>query len=173
MNPDYHIARLRQMVSNDKETWNRFFKTLLKVPSRELDEQLIPLAREVAAGIDCRACANCCRELEAGLNKEETQRLSSLLQLPEEAFVRQHTATETGTGIVFMKSPCVFLDDCSCRIYAEKPGSCSDFPGLERKGIKFRLRRIFEHLPLCPIIYHTLHTLHQRYYNSKDVHISQ
>lgn len=173
MNPDYQISRLKRMVSKESETWNRFFKTLLKVPSRELDEQVIPLASEIAAGIDCRACANCCRELEAGLNSAEIQRLSSLLQLTEEAFASQHTATEKGTGIVFLKSPCVFLDDCSCSIYAAKPGSCSDFPGLERKGIKFRLRRIFQHLPLCPIIYHTMHTLHQRYYNGKDVHISE
>lgn len=168
MNAEYSIQYLKQKVEGEREFWNGFLKTLLKTSSSVIDKQLEPIVQEVSARINCRECANCCTKLEPGITEEEMKTLASLKTLPTDDFQNIYIGKEEGTEILFLKNtPCIFLTGKECSIYVCKPASCTAYPGLDRKEIKYRLRRVFSHLTLCPIIYHTFSTLHQRYYDRK------
>lgn len=163
MNLVHQPSGLKQLIKAEEAEWKIFFKDLRSIPSRELDQMVMPLAEGVSSQINCRACANCCTLLDAGLSNEEIATMAGLQGREVQEFISSETATEPGTDIVFLsKKPCIFLKGCDCSIYDHRPEGCKDFPGLGRTGIKFRLRRFIEHMELCPIIYNTFNILRQQ-----------
>lgn len=169
MNPEYSIETLKSKVDGNKEFWNSYLKVLLKSSSSILDRQLAPIVKEVTGRINCLECANCCNHLEPGITEEEMKALAFQKKLPEEEFRKTYTGTEDGTGILFLKkTPCTFLEGTACSVYSGRPGSCAAYPGLEWQELKYRLRRIFSQLTICPIIYYTFLTLYERHYDRKE-----
>ncbi|MFN8152854.1 MAG: YkgJ family cysteine cluster protein [Bacteroidia bacterium] len=166
MNLTQDPAVLKALIREEKAEWNYFFKSLRLFPARQVDEMILPLAEEITALTNCRECGNCCKNVEPGLTEKEIERLAALKKISKENFLNNHTATEPHTGIRFMhQKPCIFLESCSCVIYEDRPEGCRNFPDLDRKETKFRLKRIAEHMEICPIVYNTMNILRQQLQN--------
>lgn len=132
-------------------------KKIVATKAREVDDIILPIAKQVSSEIDCKSCANCCKILEAGIAPEEIEILARHKEQKAEEFVRDEIDIEEKTGIQYLKKkPCVFLSVNLCSIYQYRPGACRDFPGLERPLLKYRIRKILALYGLCPIVYHTI-----------------
>lgn len=157
---------LKSRIREEEADWAVFFKTLRLYSSRELDAQILPTAASITEKTNCRDCAACCMQLEAGLSENEVNKLAAIKNQHPDEFIAQETAREHATGTIFLaKKPCIFLERCDCSIYGEHPAGCRDFPGLERPGVKYRIRRLFQHMEICPIIYNTFNTLRHQHQN--------
>lgn len=153
--------RKLNMISGEKKSENNLFHEFLKQFSgAQIDQVFLPIAGEVTRQTDCTQCGNCCRELEPGISAEEAGRMATLKRMATEAFTREFTRQEPGTGLLFMSHlPCIFFDGHLCTIYEDRPLSCRDFPHLERGNFKFRFRSILANYSICPIVFNSVELL--------------
>ncbi len=154
------IAQIKQK-SKSKAIENQELKKYLSVfSSTEIDQKVFAIAAEVSASIDCLACANCCKNLEPELKKEEISHLANLKGMEAADFAQEYIHSDLVEDIDFLKQkPCVFLADKACTIYAERPFSCADYPHLYKPYFKYRLKSILRNYELCPIVFHTVEEL--------------
>lgn len=142
----------------DKSIENIFFKKFLRdVPSVKVDEKIHRLQQEVSAQIDCLKCANCCKKLEPGLEASEIEILANMRQLPVEDFKEQFVAYD-GEALYLQTKPCMFLNDCSCSIYDQRPAACAGYPHLDQSDMKYR-RSFWENYTVCPIVFNVMEEL--------------
>lgn len=142
----------------DKTIENIFFKKFLRgIPSAEVDEKIHRLQAEVSAQIDCLQCANCCKNLEPGLEAHEIEGLALAKQTSIEAFKQQYIGYD-GEALYLKTKPCMFLNGCACTVYEQRPAACAGYPHLDQKDMKFR-RTLWENYSICPIVFNTLETL--------------
>jgi Fe-S-cluster containining protein len=103
------------------------------------------------------ACANCCKKLEPGLEASEIETLATLKQQEIDAFKQQYVAYD-GEALYLQTKPCMFLDDCACTIYENRPAACAGYPHLNQPDMKFR-RTLWENYSICPIVFNVLEQL--------------
>lgn len=150
----------------DKTIENIFFKKFLRgVSSKEVDERINGLSETVAAQIDCLACANCCKKLEPGLEQSEIEVLAKARQQEIETFKEQYVAYD-GEALYLKTKPCMFLNECACTIYENRPAACAGYPHLNQPDMKFR-RTLWENYSICPIVFNVLEEL------KKELNFSQ
>ena len=151
-------------LQKEKSEENAAFKFFLKrIPSKQIDELLIPISEEITKQIDCTQCGNCCRHLEPGITDEEAGKLASLKGMSKEIFIRDFTGRESGSETLFMNHlPCVFFDGKLCTIYDQRPASCIDFPHLSKGNFKFRFDSIMANYAICPIVYNIVEKLKEQ-----------
>ncbi len=160
---------LKSRIREEEAEWAVFFKTLRLSPPATLDHQIHTTSEFITKQTNCRTCSACCTHLEAGLSENEIHRLAALKNRNTEEFLAEETAQEYISGTVFLsKKPCIFLDKCDCSIYSDRPDGCRNFPGLDRPGIKYRLRRLMEHMEICPIIYNTFNFIRHKQQHQHD-----
>ena len=119
------------------------------------------IAEQVTAQIDCRTCANCCRETTVDLTADDLETIARFLEAEPEEVARVYTTTDAVTGVHTLKQTsngCVFLVGDLCSIYAARPRACHEFPYLlaTAKSLGSRTASIFGRACLCPIVYNTL-----------------
>lgn len=155
-----NISEIKEK-SRLKSEENQQFKAFLRnFPSQEIDTKVFTLAQEVSANIDCLACANCCRNLEPELKKEEIPHLAALKGIEITDFKQEYIHSDKVEDIDFLKKkPCIFLANTACTIYSERPFSCADYPHLYKPHFKYRLKSIFRNYEMCPIVFHTIEQL--------------
>jgi Fe-S-cluster containining protein len=137
---------------------NIFFKKFLRgVSSKEVDERIHRLSEMVAAQIDCLACANCCKKLEPGLEPSEIEVLAKARQQEIETFKERYVAYD-GDALYLKTKPCMFLNECTCTIYEDRPAACAGYPHLNQPDMKFR-RTLWENYSICPIVFNVLEQL--------------
>jgi len=97
----------------------------------------VDLRSDDASARLCTDCAlpGCCYFDIVRLTSADVERLSARLKLSSEEFVARHCTTFADafdrryTHAIKRSKPCEFLDmDDRCRVYADRPSVCADFP---------------------------------------------
>ena len=157
------LGKIQEIAAQRKEE-NAHFKLSLKtIPTRQVDDIVGQLSKEVSTAIDCTACGNCCKQLEPPVDHQEVERLSTLKKLDIVSFKEKFVGEEAGTQIQFLKcQPCIFLQENSCGIYAQRPASCADYPHLHQPNFKYRWKSIMTNYALCPIVFNVVEQLKEK-----------
>ncbi|MGH7968395.1 MAG: YkgJ family cysteine cluster protein [Limisphaerales bacterium] len=153
-------------LATEKEDENWRFREFLKGESDldpdEIDRRVIETTRRVWAGIDCTACANCCREVKPSFSEEEVGRLARRLGIGREQFIERFLErTEAGSGNPWQTrtTPCPFLDDKRCSVYEDRPADCSGYPYLDEPEFLSRTMAMIGRTFTCPIVYQVMEDL--------------
>ena len=165
------VNRIKRL-SKQKEDENWDFRSFLKwcgTPSEEIDSIVHRLYQEVSSQIDCRTCANCCREVQPVLYQEDIERFSIGLGTSAARFRDQYLAREKGSeGYTFNEMPCPFLKDNLCIHYAHRPGNCVSYPHLHKKDLIFRLMNVIGNCSICPIVFSVYESLKSEIWHDRD-----
>src|ERR1039458_4874504 len=109
-----NLVQIRALAKEkEDENWRfrRFVKTECDLDPDEMDQQVFETTRRVWAGIDCTACANCCREVRPTFSEEDMKRLAARLGVSPQQFIDaylQPTEDETNPWET-RTTPCPFL----------------------------------------------------------------
>lgn len=145
----------------EKQVENIFFKKFLRnVPSASVDEKVKVLNAEVSSVVDCTQCANCCKQLEPGLDTHEIERLALRKEMMAEDFKQMYVAFD-GESQFLKTKPCMFLDGHRCGIYEDRPGACAAYPHLDQPDIKYK-RSVWSNYSICPIVFNVIEGLKQQ-----------
>lgn len=119
------------------------------------------LASEVQQEIDCKSCANCCRESSVTVNHGEIEAIAAHLRITADEVMRLHTEPDPdGPALRTLRNTagCVFLDGNLCMIYDARPNACRDFPhvAVGTHSLGGRPSSMGRWAALCPIIYNAM-----------------
>jgi uncharacterized protein len=153
------LVQIRVLAETDAGE-NLRFRRFLKahhVP----DHLFRRIARDVEQQIDCKACANCCREPCVNVTRRDIETLARYLHIPPEQFVKEYTVVDPEDREMILrqtKNGCVFLHDNLCTVYEARPRACREFPYLvsDQRSLGGRMPSVCKHASICPIIYNTL-----------------
>jgi Fe-S-cluster containining protein len=150
-------------LSKEKEKENWEFRSFLKgcdIPSKKIDSIVYELYLNISSEIDCRTCANCCREIQPVLDKKDIERFSKCLGISVARFKDQYLVKDEEPGkFVFNKKPCPFLKDNLCSHYDCRPKDCKSYPHLHKSGFIFRLINMVGNCSICPIVFNVYESL--------------
>jgi uncharacterized protein len=162
MDVETDIAKARALAERKQdENWR--FRTFIKgsdLSGARLDRTVAHHYTLVAAMIDCRACANCCKVMSPQLAKRDIRRLAEITLLPEDELISEYLQPGEDRGAyVLRQTPCPFLQDRLCTVYEARPDDCRSFPHLHKRDFRSRLTQIVENSTVCPIVYNVLELL--------------
>jgi len=147
----------------EKEDENRRFRQFLKTRCTlgldEIDRRVFETTRRVWAGIDCTACANCCREMRPTFSEEEIDRVACHLGIERQQFIETYLErSESNSEKPWQPRaiPCPFLKDNLCSVYEERPAECSGYPYLYKPDFVFRTMGMIGRTFTCPIVYEVM-----------------
>jgi len=157
-----NLDRVRELAEQKKDE-NWAFRLHIKdcdIEEEEIDAIVHRLDAYVSSKIDCRQCANCCRELQATLGREDIARLAQAEGITPEQFERRHLdKSDKPDRLLIRQKPCPFLDGKLCRHYHVRPESCAEFPFLHKDDFTTRSMMALWNLPHCPIVYNVYELL--------------
>ena len=135
--------------------------------SKDIDAIVRRHNRVVSGEIECRECGNCCKAFRPTLRAGDVQRLAGRFNIEKGDFVARYLR-EYGDGreYSFRATPCPFLADNQCTVYADRPKECRSYPDLHRPGFVSRLDRTFWSCSVCPIVYNVYQRVRQEIMNS-------
>ena len=160
-----NLVQIRALAK-EKEDENWRFRRFVKgcdLEPDEMDRQVFETTRRVWAGIDCTACANCCREVRPTFNEENVSRLATRLGVPQQQFIDAYLQpTDDETNLWEARTtPCPFLKDNRCSVYEDRPADCRGYPYLYEPEFAFRTIAMIERTFTCPIVYEVIEELKQ------------
>lgn len=85
-------AKIKKLAK-EKADENWEFRTFLKqinMRSEEVDAVVHRIYQEIASKIDCKSCANCCKELLPLVDEEDIEQMSQLLGYSVDHFKEQY-----------------------------------------------------------------------------------
>lgn len=130
-----------------------------------LDALVEAIAEPIAAAIDCKQCANCCRSLDVCLIPPDIDRLSTALHIPIEDVITRYADEDLGRvhgeWAVIPAHPCPLLSGNLCSIYAHRPHACRVYPQFT-PDFRYNMDDTIEGASHCPIIYNVLTVLVER-----------
>lgn len=139
---------------------NHKFADFLKNQDQEkIDKLVIFLSQNVAGGIDCKKCANCCKSLTVAVNYQDTATLAAAKNLQTAEFKTKYMKRDFEGDMVFKQRPCPFLNNNLCSVYENRPTTCRTYPHLEKGHFIARLGNVLSNLKVCPIAYNTFELL--------------
>ncbi len=155
-----HPAEISPLLK-EKNIENIFFKKYLRnYSSATVDANVHELNKSISTQIDCINCANCCKQLEPGLEQAEMEVLAAQQNMLPEDFKSRHVQFDGDT--LFLKTkPCMFLHECKCTAYTIRPKACADYPHLNQKDMKYK-RSLWENYGICPIVFNVVESLKER-----------
>lgn len=155
------IRSLAQKREDENWRFRQFVKFECKLKPREMDKQVWEATNRVWAGIDCTACANCCREVRPSLSEEEVNRLSARLGMTREEFAGAYLErNEEGDKPWQTRvKPCPFLKDSRCSVYEDRPADCQRYPYLLEPEFSSRTMAMISRTFTCPIVFETVEEL--------------
>ena len=155
------LARIKGLAKKrDDQNWE--FRTFLKWHDGpiEIDSLVHDLYRKISSEIDCKQCANCCREIQPVLNEEDVRLFSEGLGLSVDKFTAQYLApVKNSSELRFNKKPCPFLKENLCGNYEHRPEDCRSYPHLHKDRFVSRLMGMFWNCSVCPIVFNVLERL--------------
>jgi Fe-S-cluster containining protein len=157
-----NLDRIKELAERKKnENWE--FREHLKfcdIEEGEIDAIVHRLDAYVSSKIDCRRCANCCRELQAALGRGDIVRLAQAEGITPQQFEQRYLdKTDETDQFIIRQKPCPFLDGKLCRHYHVRPESCAEFPFLHKPDFTTRSMMALWNLPYCPIVYNVYELL--------------
>jgi uncharacterized protein len=159
----FDLVQIRKLARKKAdENWR--FRHFLKdqCGSDEVDELAFEATRRVWAGIDCTACANCCRHVKPSFSDEEVDRLARRLGMERDEFTNKYLErAEEGSDNPWetRTTPCPFLVGNLCGVYEDRPADCSGYPYLYKRGLVFRTIDMIERTGTCPIVFELVEDL--------------
>lgn len=153
-----------ERFAKEREDENWEFRSFLKgldMEEEELDGLVHEFFEEVSGGVDCHACANCCRRALPLLDAADVARLAKGLAMPEETVRERYLVPdeEEKDRFTFNRKPCPMLSGNRCTVYASRPEDCRSFPHLHKDGFSSRLISVIGNCGICPIVYHVFERL--------------
>jgi Fe-S-cluster containining protein len=150
------IRRLAAAKQNENIEFRRYLSA-----HHPAHDALRHAAGHVAEQIDCRTCANCCRETTVEVSDEDIETIARFLDAPPDEVRQIYTVADpAGGGRILRQTAdgCVYLADNLCSIYAARPRACREFPYLlaTTTSLGSRTPSIFGRACLCPIVYNSL-----------------
>jgi uncharacterized protein len=165
MNMRVDLVQIRELARRkEDENWNfrKFLKGECDLEPEEIDARVFEITRRVWAGIDCTACANCCREVKPTFSEAEVDRLAHRLGMNRAQFVEKYleraVAGEENPWQT-RTTPCPFLKDNRCSVYEDRPSDCSKYPYLYEPNFVFRMMGMIGRTFTCPIVYQVVEEL--------------
>ena len=154
------LRKIEQLAKKrEDENWE--FRSYLKasaLSSEKLDAIVHDLYAQVAAAIDCRACANCCRVITPAPTPEEIETLAAVLQMTTSEFKAQYLV-QSGDLAGGLQRPCPLLKGNECSVYAHRPQECAAYPYLQRDEFRSRLFGVLDNYAICPIVFNVYEQL--------------
>jgi Fe-S-cluster containining protein len=155
------LVQIRRLGEQKRAENERFRKHLKRHSIAE--RRVRRLAEDVESGIDCTACANCCRVATVRLAERDIPKLAKRVGVNPAIFLRDYTEQSEEEGLILKRTEagCVFLTGNDCSVYDVRPGNCSDFPHTVRGDGSFvsRMWDFTDRAVYCPIVYNTLESL--------------
>jgi uncharacterized protein len=149
------IRRTGEKMREENEQFRRHLKR-----HKFVERKFRHIAEEIEDQIDCKVCANCCREATVKLGDRDVEKLSKLFRMKRGQFLRDYTDVSEEEGIILKRNEagCVFLDGNLCSIYDDRPHNCENFPHLVRGegSLVSRMWEMKDRACYCPIVYNTL-----------------
>ena len=165
------LSRIK-CLSEKKEDENWGFRDFLKgfdMPLKKMDRIVHRLYKQISSQIDCTKCANCCREIQIGLYKKDTENFSKGLGISAEQFRKRYLAKGEETGeFIFKKKPCPFLKNNLCSHYNYRPKACRSYPHLHKNDFVFRLIGVIQNSSVCPIVFNVYEYLKAELWPTND-----
>lgn len=149
------------LLENEDENWKfiSFLKTC-DIPSEKIDSIVHRLYKNISSGIDCKTCANCCKEMRPVLNIEDIQKHSIGLHLSVSQFkIKYLTKDGDSENYIFNTKHCPFLKANLCSNYAFRPENCKSYPYLHNSDFSFRLINVIVNFSVCPIVFNVYESL--------------
>jgi Fe-S-cluster containining protein len=160
------LVQIRQLAARKEDQnlrFRQFLKTRCTLNADEIDQRVFKTTRRVWAGIDCTACANCCREVKPGFSDEEVDRVARRLGMERQQFIDTYLepSSQKDTGKLWRTrvTPCPFLKDNLCSIYEDRPAECNGYPYLYQPDFLFRTLGMIGRTFTCPIVYEVMEEL--------------
>src|SRR5512143_4237585 len=100
------LAEVRRRAKTSEDV-DLAFRRLLKdsgLDERDVDAAVHRSHAEVAARIDCRSCANCCRELAPALDRRDIERLARAAGLAPAGLVREYLRNTDEPGRFILRT---------------------------------------------------------------------
>ena len=156
------LNKIRKL-SKEKEDENWKFRSFLKgygIPTEEIDSLVHNLYQKVSSEIDCKKCANCCKEVQPFLDRNDIEKFSKSAGISNVRFKEQYLVEDKeANGFTFNKKPCPFLEDNLCLHYPVRPKGCISYPHLHKSGFVFRLIDVIHNCSVCPIVFNVYELL--------------
>jgi Fe-S-cluster containining protein len=161
------IDLIEQWKQNKKRKKDENFDFLMWLKIYKSSGQADKIAKEshneVFSIIDCTKCANCCKTVSPGVGKADVERISSFLQISEQAFIEKYLTTGDEQEYEMNALPCPFLKDDKCSIYEVRPTVCREYPHTDKKGFTTRKYMHSGNTEICPAVYHIFETMKDRF----------
>jgi hypothetical protein len=158
------ISKIKDYAQkNERQNWR--FRAQLKMMDKtdtEIDSLVVEINDRIMKQIDCKTCANCCKEKSPIVLKDEIFTISNKLEISKEEFINKYLEnTEESNEFIISKRPCPFLKNNECEIYDIRPEDCRSYPHLHKEGFRTRLIGVIESYSVCPIVFNTYNELRQ------------
>lgn len=157
------IRALAQKKEDENWKFRRFVKFECDLDPDEMDKEVFETTKHVWAGIDCTACANCCREVRPTFSEEEVNRLALRLGMPPLKFIDAYLDPNGDEDNPWQTrtTPCPFLKDNRCSVYEDRPADCKGYPYLYEPEFSSRTIGMIGRTHTCPIVYEVIEELKQ------------
>ena len=145
----------------EKQNWK--FRSHLKFMDKtdaEIDTLVVEISDKIINQINCKTCANCCKEKSPIVLEKEILSISDRLGISKAEFENRYLEkAEENNEFIIRKRPCLFLKNNECEIYDIRPEDCRSYPHLQKKGFRTRLIGVIENYSVCPIVFNTYNQL--------------
>jgi uncharacterized protein len=149
---------------HEKQNWK--FRSQLKFMDQtdvEIDSLVVEISDAIINQINCKTCANCCKERSPIVSEEEILSISDKLEISKDEFIHKYLEnTEENNEFIISKRPCPFLKNNECEIYEIRPENCRSYPHLHKEGFRTRLIGVIENYSVCPIVFNTYNQLKEK-----------
>ena len=138
-----------------------FAQRLKNQDPSKIDQIVKDIAVEVAKGIDCTTCANCCKALIVAPDYRDISELASHFHISTLEFKKKYMKKDLEGDLVMKQKPCPFLKNNRCSVYVSRPQLCRNYPYLDKGNVLATMGRVLGNLFVCPIAFNTFEALKQ------------
>ncbi len=148
------------------EKQNGKFRSYLKnmdQADEELDSLVVEISNAIVNQINCKTCANCCKEKSPIVSEKEILSISNRLEISKEEFINKYLEnTEENNDFMISKRPCPFLKNNVCEIYDISRRIAGLIRIFKKKDLRSRLLGVIENYTVCPIVFNTYNQLKEK-----------
>jgi Fe-S-cluster containining protein len=161
----FDLVQIRELTrEKEDENWRfrRFLKSQCRLPSREIDRRVSEITQRVWAGIDCTACANCCRHVHPSFSEQDVTRLAVRLGVKRRDLIEKYLEpADPDCDFPWQTRtlPCPFLEGNLCSIYEDRPADCRGYPYLDKPDFVSRTLGMIDRTSTCPIVFEVFEDL--------------